>query len=113
MHSQISTNKSKANSFILNGLKLPFIRDYYNLDAKDKILDEQYRSNVNRDEFINLMNNNDPKMLNRKRNIAIKYKPIFEALKQKNMEQIVKRELFIKQLLQERDKLYNEFEQKL
>ena len=105
--------KSKANSFILNGLKLPFIRDYYNLDAKDKILDEQYRSNVNRDEFINLMNNNDPKMLNRKRNIAIKFKPIFEALKQKNMEQIVKRELFIKQLLQERDKLYNEFEQKL
>ena len=105
--------KSKANSFILNGLKLPFIRDYYNLDAKDKILDEQYRSNVNRDEFTNLMNNNDPKMLNRKRNIAIKFKPIFEALKQKNMEQIVKRELFIKQLLQERDKLYNEFEQKL
>ena len=105
--------KSKANSFILNGLKLPFIRDYYNLDAKDKILDEQYRSNVNRDEFINLMNNNDPKMLNRKRNIAIKFKPIFEALKQKNMEQIVKRELFIKQLLQERDKLYNEFEKKL
>ena len=105
--------KSKANSFILNGLKLPFIRDYYNLDAKDKILDEQYRSNVNRDEFINLMNNNDPKMLNRKRNIAIKFKPIFEALKQKNMEQIVKRELFIKQLLQERDKLYNELEKKL
>ena len=105
--------KSKANSFILNGLKLPFIRDYYNLDAKDKILDEQYRSNVNRDEFINLMNNNDTKMLNRKRNIAIKFKPIFEDLKQKNMEQIVKRELFIKQLLQERDKLYNEFEQKL
>ena len=105
--------KSKANSFILNGLKLPFIRDYYNLDAKDKILDAQYRDNVNRDEFINLMNNNDPKMLNRKRNIAIKFKPIFEALKQKNMEQIVKREFFIKQLLQERDKLYNEFEQKL
>jgi hypothetical protein len=52
-------------------------------------------------------------MLNRKRNIAIKFKTIFEALKQKNMEQIVKRELFIKQLLQERDKLYNEFEQKL
>ena len=105
--------KSKANSFILNGLKLPFIRDYYNLDKKDKILDEQYRINVNKDEFNNLMNNNDPKMLNRKRNIAIKFKPIFEALKQKNMEQIVKRELFIKQLLQERDKLYKEYEQNL
>ena len=105
--------KSRANSFIINGLKLPFIRDYYNLDTREKILDEQYRINVNKDEFNNLMNNNDPKMLNRKRNNAIKYKPIFEALKQKYMEQIVRRELFIKQLLQERDKLYKEYEQNL
>ena len=105
--------KSRANSFIMNGLKLPFIRDYYNLEARDKILDVQYRFNVNKDEFINLMNKNDPKLLNRKRCNAIKYKPIFEALKQRYMEQIVRRELFIKQLLQERDKLYTEFEQNL
>ena len=68
---------------------------------------------VNKDEFINLMNKNDPKLLNRKRGNATKYKPIFEALKQRYMEQIVRRELFIKQLLQERDKLYTEFEQNL
>ncbi len=105
--------KSRANSFIMNGLKLPFIRDYYNLEVRDKILDEQYRFNVNKDEFINLMNKNDPKLLNRKRGNATKYKPIFEALKQRYMEQIVRRELFIKQLLQERDKLYTEFEQNL
>ena len=105
--------KSRANTFIMNGLKLPFIRDYYNLDTRDKILDEQYRSNVNREEFTNLMNNNDPNRLNRKRNNAIKYKPIFEALKGKYMEQIVRRELFIKELLQERDKLYQEYEKKL
>ena len=105
--------KSRANSFIMNGLKLPFIRDYYNLETRDKILDEQYRFYVNKDEFINLMNKNDPKLLNRKRGNATKYKPIFEALKQRYMEQIVRRELFIKQLLQERDKLYTEFEQNL
>lgn len=105
--------KSRANSFIMNGLKLPFIKDYYNLDIKDKILDEQYRNNVNKEEFINLMNNDDPSLLNRKRNNAIKYKYIFEALKGKFMEQIVRRELFIKQLLQERDKLYKEYEQSL
>ena len=105
--------KSRANSFIMNGLKLPFIRDYYNLEVRDKILDEQYSFNVNKDEFINLMNKNDPKLLNRKRGNATKYKPIFEALKQRYMEQIVRRELFIKQLLQERDKLYTEFEQNL
>ena len=104
---------SRAISFIMNGLKDPFIRDYFNLDTKDKILEIQYRSNVNKEEFIKLMNSNDPKLINRKKNNAIKYKPIFEALKDKLMEQIVRRELFIKQLLKNRNKLYQEFESNL
>ena len=104
---------SRANSFITNGLKNPFIREYFNLDTKDKILDEQYRRNVNKDEFINLMNNTDPNILNRKRNIAIKFRPIFEALKEKLMDQIIRRELFIKQLLKNRDELYQEFEKNI
>ena len=104
---------SRANSFIMNGLQNPFIREYFNLDTKDKILEEQYRRNVDKDEFINLMNSNDPNLLNRKKNIALKYKPIFETLKEKLMLQIVKRELFIKELLNNRDQLYKEFEQNL
>ena len=104
---------SRANSFIMNGLKNPFIIDYFNIDTKDKVLDELYRRNVNTEEFMNLMNNNDPNMLNRKRNIVIKFKPIFEALKIKLMDQIVRRELFIKQLLKNRDELYQEYEQNL
>ena len=58
---------SRAISFIMNGLKDPFIRDYFNLDTKDKILEIQYRSNVNKEEFIKLMNSNDPKLINRKK----------------------------------------------
>ena len=104
---------SRANSFIMNGLKNPFIIDYFNIDTKDKVLDELYRRNVNTEEFMNLMNNNDPNMLNRKRNVVIKFKPIFEALKTKLMDQIVRRELFIKQLLKNRDELYREYEQNL
>lgn len=104
---------SRANSFIMNGLKNPFIIDYFNIDTKDKVLDELYRRNVNTEEFMNLMNNNDPNMLNRKRNVVIKFKPIFEALKIKLMDQIVRRELFIKQLLKNRDELYKEYEQNL
>jgi hypothetical protein len=104
---------SRANSFIMNGLKNPFIIDYFNIDTKDKVLDELYRRNVNTEEFMNLMNNNDPNMLNRKRNVVIKFKPIFEALKTKLMDQIVRRELFIKQLLKNRDELYKEYEQNL
>ena len=104
---------SRANSFIMNGLKNPFIIDYFNIDTKDKVLDELYRRNVNTEEFMNLMNNNDPNMLNRKRNVVIKFKPIFEVLKIKLMDQIVRRELFIKQLLKNRDELYKEYEQNL
>ena len=104
---------SRANSFIMNGLKNPFIREYFNLDTKDKILEEQYRHNVDKDEFINLMNSNDPNLLNRKKNIALKFKPIFETLKEKLMLQIVRRELFIKELLNNRDQLYQEYEQNL
>ena len=48
-----------------------------------------------------------------KRNVVIKFKPIFEALKIKLMDQIVRRELFIKQLLKNRDELYKEYEQNL
>ena len=104
---------SRANSFIMNGLQNSFIREYFNLDTKDKILEEQYRQNVDKDEFINLMNSTDPNLLNRKKNIAVKYKPIFEALKEKLILQIVRRELFIKELLNNRDQLYQEFEQNL
>lgn len=101
---------SRANSFIMNGLKNPFIIDYFNIDTKDKVLDELYRKNVNIEEFMNLMNNNDASVLNRKRNVVIKFKPIFEALKVKLMDQIVRRELFIKKLLKNRDELYQEYE---
>ena len=104
---------SRANSFIMNGLQNSFIREYFNLDTKDKILEEQYRQNVDKDEFINLMNSTDPNLLNRKKNIAVKYKPIFEALKEKLILQIVRRELFMKELLNNRDQLYQEFEQNL
>lgn len=104
---------SRANSFIMNGLQNSFIREYFNLDTKDKILEEQYRQNVDKDEFINLMNSTDPNLLNRKKNNAVKYKPIFEALKEKLILQIVRRELFIKELLNNRDQLYQEFEQNL
>ena len=97
----------------MNGLQNSFIREYFNLDTKDKILEEQYRQNVDKDEFINLMNSTDPNLLNRKKNIAVKYKPIFEALKEKLILQIVRRELFIKELLNNRDQLYQEFEQNL
>ena len=104
---------SRANSFIMNGLLNPFIREYFNLDMKDKILDEQYRTNVDKDQFINIMDNADPKLISKKKHIAFKYKPIFEALKEKLIAQIVRRELFIKKLLNNRDELYQEFEQNL
>ena len=100
---------SKSNIFISDGLKISFIRDYFNLDLRDKIIEEQYRKNVNKEEFMNLMNNKDEGLLNRKKNIAIKYRPIFLALKDKLMEQIVRREMFIKQLLNNRNELYNDF----
>ena len=95
--------------FISDGLKISFIRDYFNLDLRDKIIEEQYRKNVNKEEFMNLMNNKDEGLLNRRKNIAIKYRPIFLALKDKLMEQIVRREMFIKQLLNNRNELYNDF----
>lgn len=104
---------SRANSFIMNGLQNPFIRDYFNLDMNDKIIDDQYRNNVNKDEFMNLMNNTDPNTFNRKRDIMNKYRPIFEALKEKLITQIVRREIFIKELTNNRNQLYDEFENKL
>ena len=104
---------SRASIFITEGLKNNLIRDYFNLDLRDKILEEQYRNNVDKDTFMNLMNSTDENLLNRRKNTAIKYKPIFLALKEKLMEQIVRRELFIKQLLNNRDNLYQDFVQKL
>ena len=100
---------SRANTFISDGLKNSFILEYFNLDLRDKILEEQYKDNVNKETFINLMNNNDKTMFNRKKNIAIKYKPIFMALRDKLMDQIVRREMFIKTLLSNRDDLYQDF----
>jgi hypothetical protein len=104
---------SRASIFITEGLKNNLIRDYFNLDLRDKILEEQYRNNVDKDTFMNLMNSTDENLLNRRKNTAIKYKPIFLALKEKLMEQIVRRELFIKQLLNNRDNLYQDFVQNL
>ena len=100
---------SRANMFITEGLKNNFIRDYFNLDLRDKILEEQYRNNVDKEKFMNLMNSTDENLLNRRKNTAIKFKPIFQALKEKLMEQIVRREIFIKQLLTNRDNLYQDF----
>jgi len=100
---------SRANMFITEGLKNNFIRDYFNLDLRDKILEEQYRNNVDKEKFMNLMNCTDENLLNRRKNTAIKFKPIFQALKEKLMEQIVRREIFIKQLLTNRDNLYQDF----
>ena len=100
---------SRANMFITEGLKNNFIRDYFNLDLRDKILEEQYRNNVDKEKFMNLMNSTDENLLNRRKNTAIKFKPIFQALKDKLMEQIVRREIFIKQLLTNRDNLYQDF----
>ena len=100
---------SRANIFITEGLKNNFIRDYFNLDLRDKILEEQYRNNVDKEKFMNLMNSTDENLLNRRKNTAIKFKPIFQALKDKLMEQIVRREIFIKQLLTNRDNLYQDF----
>ena len=102
---------SRANNFIKNGLQNDLVREYFNIDARDKVLEEQFRLNVNKNEFIELMENNDPKLLNRKKNIVMKFRPIFDALKNKLMEQIVRREMFIKQLLTERDNLCSEYEQ--
>ena len=100
---------SRANMFISDGLKNSFIREYFNLDLRDKILEEQYKNNVNKETFINLMNNNDEKMLNRRKYTALKYRPIFVALREKLMDQIIRREMFIKTLLSNRDNLYQEF----
>ena len=100
---------SRANMFITEGLKNNFIRDYFNLDLRDKILEEQYRNNVDKEKFMNLMNSTDENLLNRRKNTAIKFKPIFQALEEKLMEQIVRREIFIKQLLTNRDNLYQDF----
>ena len=74
---------SRANMFITEGLKNNFIRDYFNLDLRDKILEEQYRNNVDKEKFMNLMNSTDENLLNRRKNTAIKFKPIFQALKEK------------------------------
>lgn len=101
---------SKANSFIVNGLSNKFIKEYFNLDTNDKILDVQYCNNVDKEEFLNLMNSNDPNLNRRKKGIVQKFKPIFMKLKEKIMEQIVRRELFIKQLMINRNKLYKEYE---
>ena len=100
---------SKANMFISDGLKNSFIRDYFNLDLRDKILEEQYKNNVDKDTFINLMDDTDEKKMNRKKLNAIKYKPIFMALRDKLMDQLIRREMFIKQLIENRDNLYQEF----
>ena len=100
---------SRANMFILDGLKNSFIREYFNLDLRDKILEEQYKNNVNKDDFLNLMNSTDETKLARKKNTAIKYKPIFETLRNKLMEQIIRREMFIRQLVINRDNLYQEY----
>jgi len=100
---------SRANTFISDGLKNSFIREYFNLDLRDKILEEQYKNNVNKEMFINLMNDNNEKMLNRRKNTAIKYRPIFLALREKLMDQIIRREMFIKTLLSNRDDLYQDF----
>ena len=100
---------SRASMFITDGLKNNFIREYFNLDLRDKILDEQYRNNVDKTKFMDLMNNNDENLLNRRKKMAIHYKPIFLALKEKLMEQIFRREMFIKQLLTNRDNLYQDF----
>jgi len=100
---------SKANMFITDGLKNSFIRDYFNLDLRDKILEEQYKNNVDKDTFINLMDDTDEKKMNRKKLNAIKYKPIFMALRDKLMDQLIRREMFIKQLIENRDNLYQEF----
>ena len=100
---------SKSNMFISDGLKIGIIRDYFNLDLRDKIIEEQYNKNVSKDDFINLMNDKDESSLNRRKKIAIKYRPIFLALKDKLMEQIVRREMFIKQLLNNRNELYQDF----
>ena len=100
---------SRANMFISDGLKNSFIREYFNLDLRDKILEEQYKNNVNKETFMNLMNNNDEKTLNRRKYNALKYRPIFVALREKLMDQIIRREMFIKTLLSNRDNLYQEF----
>ena len=100
---------SRANVFITEGLKNDFIREYFNLDLRDKILEEQYKNNVDKDTFINLMDDTDEKKMNRKKLNAIKYKPIFMALRDKLMDQLIRREMFIKQLIENRDNLYQEF----
>ena len=100
---------SRANMFITEGLKNNFIREYFNLDLRDKIIEELYRNNVDKEKFMNLMDSNDESLMNRRKNTAIKFKPIFEALKEKLMEQLVRREIFIKQLLTNRDELYQDF----
>lgn len=101
---------SKANSFIMNGLNNPLIKEYFNLDTNDKVLAMQYTNNVDKEIFIGLMNNNDPNLENRKRTVVKKYKPIFLKLKERIMEQLVRRELFIKQLLINRNNLYKDYE---
>ena len=100
---------SRANIFITEGLKNNFIREYFNLDLRDKIIEELFRNNVDKEKFMNLMDSTDESLMNRRKNTAIKFKPIFEALKEKLMEQLVRREMFIKQLLTNRDELYQDF----
>jgi hypothetical protein len=100
---------SRANMFITEGLKNNFIREYFNLDLRDKIIEELFRNNVDKEKFMNLMDSTDESLMNRRKNTAIKFKPIFEALKEKLMEQLVRREMFIKQLLINRDQLYQDF----
>ena len=103
----------KSNSFIINGLKNPLIKQYFNIYLNDKILESQYGENVSKDEFIGLLSNNNPNLMRRKNGIVKKFKPVFSTLKNKLMEQIVRRELFLKQLIENRDKIYSEYVENL
>ena len=101
---------SKANSFIMNGLRNSFIKQYFNLYLKDKVLNSQYYQNVDKQEFMNLILREDQDITRRKLGVINKFKPIFLILKEKLMEQIIRRELFIRQLLLNRNQLYMQYE---
>ncbi len=100
---------TKASNFVVNGLKNKFIMDYFILDANDKVLTNQWNSNVNKDSFLALLESQDPNLQNRKKTNAEKFKPIFKIIRQKLMEQLVRREIFIKKLAEKRDKIYQDY----
>lgn len=104
---------SKTYSFIMNGLKNDFIKQFMNLDIKDKALEYFYRQNVNIDEFMKLINDQNPDTRRRKMLIMYKYKPIFIKLKELIIRQITSREIFIRKLLTNRNELYKEYEKYL